>query len=138
MKCYLKCYYFDLIVKIYMKLMNFLVHLFLHYLFILLFLFVVQCLFQLLMMVFVIFEVCVKQHQIRIRIFFYFSFIKQNSHLVCMTLLNEVKFRIYIDVGMDNEIKHQENESLEHRDALEQLSDKIDQLVIVLDKVFII
>jgi hypothetical protein len=35
-------------------------------------------------------------------------------------------------------VKCEENESLEHRDALEQLSDKIDQLVIVLDKVFII
>jgi hypothetical protein len=45
---------------------------------------------------------------------------------------------ILIDIGFDkdNGRKSKENESLEHREPLEQLSDKIDQLVIVLNKVF--
>ena len=34
-------------------------------------------------------------------------------------------------------MKCEEDESLEHRDALEKLSDKIDELVIVLNKVII-
>jgi hypothetical protein len=35
-------------------------------------------------------------------------------------------------------VKDEENGSLEHRDALDQLSDKIDQLLIVLNKIITI
>jgi hypothetical protein len=44
---------------------------------------------------------------------------------------------MFICAGIGIEIKCEENQSLEHRSALEQLADKIDQLEIVLNKVIV-
>jgi hypothetical protein len=45
---------------------------------------------------------------------------------------------IFLGIDRDNGMKCRANESLEHRDPLEHLSHKIDQLVIMLEEVIIV
>ncbi len=59
-------------------------------------------------------------------------------HLVCMNMTISYKWNLNIGIETNDQARCEENENVQHRHPLEQLSDRIDRLEIVLKKLFFI